>query len=264
MSLPDYRIFVDDSGNVDPKTTNDPLLRYGSITGVVFKRDHLESVFEPNFNRLVADHFGLIDGKPPLLHRRVLVKPPPTGPFAVLNDEKKRMRWDADCYDLIHETDYSVVTVCVDKVAFYYNNPNWRGDFYSVLVENVIERGYYLLRHVGTADVIVEQKSQRDLGIKQGFSRAMREGFRFISADRLGSVYTSKEINIEPKKAGYPGLQFADLLAAPAFAQCFMLHADRRAIPSGLHGRIATHLENVKFYRDHNGNPKGYGRVWRK
>ena len=37
-----YRVYIDDSGNVDDKASNNPALRYGSVTGVILKAEYLD------------------------------------------------------------------------------------------------------------------------------------------------------------------------------------------------------------------------------
>jgi len=57
-------------------------------------------------------------------------------------------------------------------------------------------------------------------------------------------------------------LQFADLLASTCFAHCRRIYANGPEFnPFAM--RVASLIETEKFYRDHNGNPHRYGRVWR-
>ena len=78
-----------------------------------------------------------------------------------------------------------------------------------------------------------------------------------------GSFLHADPHNIEPKKAGYPGLQFADLIARPAFAHCRAVYVKDTSDLTAFARQIAPILEDYKFYRDENGNPDRYGRVWR-
>src|ERR1700730_10237159 len=158
--MPRYRMFIDDTGNVDAKTSNDPLLRYGSITGVIFDRDYLSQTFDTSFRQVCKRHFGCDGtGVPHLLHRRVLAVPPKEGPFSVLRDESKRESWDSEAIRMFRLAKFTAITVSIDKIAFYYENPEWNGDFYEILVTNAIERFFYFLRSQGTGDVVIENKS---------------------------------------------------------------------------------------------------------
>lgn len=265
MERPQFSMFIDDTGDVTSSTTNNPAQRYASITGVIFDRDYLVSTFEPSFKKVVERHFGLDDiGKLPVLHRRKMISPPKKGPFSCLRDIVKRQAWDAACLDMMTRAKYTVITICLDKVAFYYHHPNAELDVYETLIQNAIERYFYFLRDNGHGDVIVEaQNPGTDEIIKARFRAAIERGTGFISGEKLQSVFTSKEINIEPKQAGFAGLQFADLLARPAFAHCRATYVNDTSDLTAFARQIAPILETYKFYRSKAGQPDGYGRVWR-
>ncbi|NML07921.1 DUF3800 domain-containing protein [Sphingomonas sp. G-3-2-10] len=258
-------MFIDDTGDVTNSTTNDAQNRYASITGVIIDRTYLEKTFEPSFQTIVKRHFGENeDGTPVILHRRKMISPPQLGPFACLRDQAKRDAWDRACLDMMTRAAYTVVTVCLDKVAFYYHHPKATLDVYQTLIQNAVERYFYFLRANGTGDVVVEaQNAGTDLAIKTRFRAVIENGSEHISADKLQAVFTSKEINIEPKSAGYPGLQFADLIARPAFAHCRAVYANDTSDLTAFARQIAPILENYKFYRSKEGKPDGYGRIWR-
>lgn len=258
-------MFIDDTGDVTNSTTNDPVQRYASISGVIFDRGYLAETFEPSFQKIVIRHFGTTEsGAAPVLHRRQMVKPPLKGPFACLRDGPKRASWDAACLDMMTRASYTVITVCLDKVAFYYHHPKATLDVYETLIQNAVERYFYFLKAHGTGDVVVEsQNPGTDAIIKARFRSVIEGGTEHISADKLQSVFTSREINIEPKSAGYVGLQFADLIARPAFAHCRATYVNDTSDLTAFARQIAPILENYKFYRDKNGKPDGYGRVWR-
>jgi len=132
-------MFVDDTGNVDRVTDNTPKLRFGAVAAVIMPMAYVESTFDRAFHSLAEKHFGLDPtGKPFVLHRRALVKPTLSGPFAPLLDKDKKASFDAHCMKMYEAADYTVITAAVDKVAFYYRYPNWDGDFYAVLVEALI------------------------------------------------------------------------------------------------------------------------------
>jgi hypothetical protein len=258
-------MFVDDTGDVTPSTTNDPKTRFASLTGVIFERDYLISTFEPGWRKLVGRTFGTDDdGNPPVLHRRKMISPPKEGPFACLHDDATRSKWNASCLDMMTRASYTVITISLDKVAFYYHHPKATLDVYETLFQNIVERYFYFLRTNGTGDVVVEaQNSSTDQAIKERFRKAIEGGTEHISSDKLQSVFESREIKIVPKKRGVIGLQMSDLLARPAFAHCRAMHTNDTSDLAGFAREIAPILENYKFYRDDEGKPDGYGRVWR-
>lgn len=258
-------MFIDDTGDVTNSTTNAPQNRYASITGVIIDRAYLSSTFEPSFQKIVRRHFGARDdGSPIVLHRRQMISPPQKGPFSCLKDDTKRAAWDASCLDMMTRASYTVITACLDKVAFYYHHPKATLDVYETLIQNAVERYFYFLRSNGSGDVVVEsQNPGTDRAIKERFRHVIENGTEHINAAKLQSVFTSKEINIEPKKAGYAGLQFADLIARPAFAHCRAVYVKDTSDLTAFARQIAPILEDYKFYRSKEGNPDGYGRVWR-
>jgi hypothetical protein len=265
MTKPKFTMFVDDTGDVTASTTNDAKTRFASLTGVIFDRDYLTATFEPGWRKVVGRTFGLDElGEPPRLHRRQMISPPERGPFACLRDPTTRANWNYSCLDMMTRAKYTVITVSLDKVAFYYHHPNSALDVYQILFQNIVERYFYYLRANGAGDVVVEaQNPGADQAIKSRFREIMEGGTEHIRTDLLGQVFTSKEIKIVEKKRGLIGLQMADLLARPAFAHCRAKYTGDTSDLTGFAREIAPILEDYKFYRDKGGNPDGYGRVWR-
>jgi hypothetical protein len=264
MTTP-YRLYMDDSGNVDPVATNALEIRYGSIIGVLFESKYLEETFNPSFEAIVTKHFGTnADGSPLVLHRRRLNKPPDHGPYSILHDAGKKAAWNAEALSMYRRAKYTVISACVDKVGWYWKYPEWSGDFYEVLVQAVLERSYYFLsRRKGIAEVNVETKGNRDQRIKEHYRHALVHGFDYISADKLRTVFTSKELNIIKKENCNPGGQMADLLAGPALQHIRHLHTGRHPVTSPFTQELCGILENDKYYREWWGGPSGFGRLWR-
>lgn len=159
---------------------------------------------------------------------------------------------------------YTVIAVCVDKVEFYAQHPNWQGSFYNVLVGNAIERYFYFLRNSGgTGDVMVEAiNADLDDELKELYREFYADGTDHIPANRLQPVLSSNEIKIQPKANDIAGLQLADLLASTCFSHCKRVYAEGPDYdPFAM--RVADLMEQEKFYRNRHGNPHGYGRIWR-
>ena len=255
-------MFIDDTGDVNPIASNHPQQRYASITGVIFEMDYLHSTFEPGFRVLRKKHFGLLrHGKPPILHLRKIKKA--EGHFAALINAERREAWQRDCLSMYKRAKYHVVTVSVDKIAFYYHHQNWDGDVYGLLVGNAIERFFYFLRGRGTGDVMAEAiNGDCDKRLRELYTGFYETGTEHISSDRLQSVLSTREIKIKPKNKDIDGLQFADLLASTSFNHCRRIYANGPDYdPFAM--SVAEVLEQEKFYRDPSGNPNRYGRVWR-
>lgn len=258
-------MFIDDTGCVKDEATNHPQRRFGGIVAVIFEIDYLRLRFEPGFDMLRRRHFGeRPDGTLPVLHLRKMKNPNPLGPFASLLDQDARERWDRDCLRMYRIADYQVITVCVDKIEFYAEHPNWEGGIYEMLVGNAIERYFYFLRKRGTGDVIAEATNgPLDQLLKALYRKFYENGTDHIPARLLRPVLSSKEIKIKPKSANVAGLQFADLLASTCFSHCKRIYANGPAFhPFSM--QVADIVETQKFYRNATTNdPHGYGRVWR-
>lgn len=259
---PRYRMFIDDTGNIDSAASNHPQRRFASITGVIFELEYLRLVFDIGFSMLKRRHFGLMpNGKPPVMHLRRLKQA--EGPFHVMTDNEKRAAWQRDCFSMYRRAQYHVITVSVDKIAFYNRHPNWQDDIYGLLVGNAVERYFYFLRDRGTGDVMAEAvNGPKDQVLKDLYKKFYETGTQHIPANLLQTVLSSKEIKIKPKNADVAGLQLADLLAGTCFNHCRRIYnfgPDYDAFAM----RVANLIEERKFYRDAKGNPHRYGRVWR-
>jgi len=256
-------MFIDDTGNVHSRTSNHPQNRFAGVVGVIFEMDYLHTTFEPSFNKLKGRHFGVgPDGKPPVLHLRRMKKA--EAPLTHLTSECCRKRWEKDCMRMYTIAAYSVIAICVDKVAFYAAHPEWQGSVYKLLVGNAIERYFYFLRNKrSTGDVLTEAtNSDLDQEIKELYSGFHANGTDHITGPTLRTRLSSNEIKIKPKSANIPGLPLADLLAATCFSHCKKIYAEGPDYDT-FAMEVADLIEGHKFYRDNKGNPHRYGRVWR-
>lgn len=260
-----YRMFIDDTGCVKNIASNHPQQRFGGIVGVIFELDYLRSTFEPGFDRIRERHFGRHDdGRLPTLHLRKMKQPNPKSIFGVLNDVRKRESWERDCYSMYSRAAYQVVAVGVDKVAFYARHPDWSGSIYELLVGNAIERFFYFLRGRGQGDVMAEAtNSGLDAELRGLYAKFYEHGTDHIKPDLLRSVLTTKEMKIKPKAPENVGLQVADMLASTCFSHLRQIYA-KGPDYSPFSMNVADLIEREKFYRNPlNGNPHGYGRIWR-
>lgn len=257
-----FRMFIDDTGLVTQLVSEHPQQRYASITGVILEWDYLTNKFDPDFIDLKRKHFGVdSNDQTHVLHLRKIKKC--DGPFQVLSIPEKRDAWEKACLSMYERAKFHVITVCIDKLQYRERYPDSEKSFYQMLVGNAIERYYYFLRGNGTGDVMAEATNQSlDAELKRLYRRFYESGSDHISAERLQSVLTSKEIKIKEKKENIPGLQLADLLASPCFAHCKAVYTGCDPA-KGYSGKVGAAIEQHRFYRDHSGNPHRYGRVWR-
>lgn len=260
-----YRIFIDDTSDIGNKTSNNPQLRYASISAVIMADDYRER-FDPAFYEMVAKHFGLEeDGRPPCVHRRRMIKPRADGPFAALLEDGARERWELDVRRLIKNADYKVITSCIDKVAFYYHHPNFDGNIYDLLVELAIERfSLFLHYNNSVGDVVIEAADpSTDRKLSTSYRDFMEKGNEHHTPNDLARRFSSKELKIEPKTSKIPGLQLTDLIAKPAFAHCLNEARNDASLITSYDRWVSDILVDSKFYRSRSGTIEGYGRVWR-
>jgi hypothetical protein len=257
-----YRMFIDDTGLVTNLTSNNPQQRFAGITGVILRWDYLSDTFDSSLIKLKQKHFGLNDkGRPPILHLRQIKKG--DGAFASLRNAATRKKWQIDCLKMYEAASYSVISVGVDKVAFYHAHPNWEGSIYELLVGNAIERYFYFLRYGGCGDVMAEAiNKDMDHELKKLYRRFYEQGTDHIPANRLQKVLTSTEIKIQPKEADIQGLQLADMLASTCLSHLRRIYASG-PVYDDFAMEVAGIIEGQKFYRDGQGNPHRYGRIWR-
>ena len=108
-------MYVDECGNPDLKSSDNPIHRFLSLTGVIISLDYVREVLNPQIESLKTNYFGSHPDDPVILHRKELVNA--KYPFEVLRDKKIRMQFDVELLELLENWEYTVVTVCLDKIA---------------------------------------------------------------------------------------------------------------------------------------------------
>ena len=106
-------MYVDECGNPDLKSSDNPIHRFLSLTGVIISLDYVREVLNPQIESLKTKYFGSHPDDPVILHRKELVNA--KYPFEVLRDQKIRMQFDVELLELLENWEYTVVTVCLDK-----------------------------------------------------------------------------------------------------------------------------------------------------
>ena len=73
--LTEYRMYVDEVGNADLRSSDDPNHRFLSLTGVVLELGHVESVVHPQMEALKSAYFGSHPDDPVILVRSLPLLP---------------------------------------------------------------------------------------------------------------------------------------------------------------------------------------------
>jgi hypothetical protein len=108
-----YRIYIDEVGNPDLGSSDDPNHRFLSLTGVILELGHVERVVHPQMEALKAKFFRSHPDDPVIFHRKEMLNARP--PFAALKDGELRRQFDEELLGLLATWPYTVITVCLDK-----------------------------------------------------------------------------------------------------------------------------------------------------
>lgn len=211
-----HRIYVDEVGNSDLGSSDDPNHRYLSLTGVIVDLTHIEQVIHPEMELLKARFFRHHPDEPVILHRKEMINA--KGPFDVLRNEDTRQQFDEALLTHLRSWSYVVVSVCLDKKRHKETYTVWRHDPYHYCLEVLLERFvFFLERAKAEGDVMAESRGGRnDLRLKDSFMRLWEKGTDYISPDRFQKVLTSRQLKVKSKINNIAGLQLADLVAHPS------------------------------------------------
>ena len=253
-----YRLYVDEVGNPDLKSSADENHRFLCLAGIIVDLDYVIRVLSPDLEALKVRYFGSHPDEPIILHRKeILYKKPP---FSTLQNPETELRFNNELLDKLHEWDYSVITVIIDKREHSEKYSTWRYDPYHYCQEVLIER-YRLFLNINKAkgDVMFESRGgKEDMRLKRSFRAIMDSGTHNLSSEVLHMHLTSVELKIKSKQTNIAGLQVADLIAHPARRCCFKNFFGMDDAQYTFGDRVIEILENEKFFR-YNGEIRSYG-----
>jgi len=211
-----YRIYIDEVGNPDLESSDDPNHRFLSLTGIILELDYVKSVLHPQMEALKAKYFDYHPDEPIVLHRREIVNARP--PFQNLSDPDIRSRFDAELLTLLRSWHYTVISVCLDKKRHKEAYTTWRYDPYHYCLEMLLERYVLFLGRMNArGDTMAESRGgKEDRRLKDSFHRLWKQGTHFLNAEIIQAALTSGQLKIKPKANNIAGLQLADLLAHPS------------------------------------------------
>ena len=123
-----YRIYIDEVGNPDLESSDNPNHRFLSLTGVILELEYVESIVHPQMEALKAKFFRSHPDEPVIFHRKEMVNAKP--PFECLKDPEIQKQFDRELLNLIESWEYIVITVCLDKKKHKETYTAWRYDPY--------------------------------------------------------------------------------------------------------------------------------------
>jgi hypothetical protein len=253
-----YRIYVDEVGNPDLKSSENFDHRFLSLTGVIIDLDYVRKILFSEFEKLKADYFDYHPDEPIIFHRKELLKKKP--PFSNLQHKEVEQKFNAELLDKLRSWRFSVISVLIDKQEHDQRYSTWKYDPYHYCQEILLERfRLYLDINNAKGDVMFESRgSKEDMRLKKSFRRIIESGTNNLNPADLQEHFTSKELKVKPKTANISGLQIADLLAHPARRWFYknVLNLDDGKVTFG--DKIIEILDHDKFFR-YNGKIYGYG-----
>lgn len=214
-----YRMYVDEVGNPDLESSDNPNHRFLSLTGVIISLDAVKDMIHPEVESLKTKYFGSHPDDPVIFHRKELLSAKP--PFQVLNDPKTRESFDSDLLNYLEKWEYAVITVCLDKKRHRDTYTTWRYDPYHYCLAILLERfNFRLNRQKAVGDVMAESRGgKEDRRLKDSYLRLWDQGTDYVEPAEFQHSLTSRQLKVKPKTSNVSGLQLADMLAHPSRAE---------------------------------------------
>jgi hypothetical protein len=198
-----YRIYIDEVGNPDLESSDNPNHRFLSLTGVILGLDYVASVVQPKMEALKAKYFPHHPDEPVVFHRTEMLNALP--PFQVLRDHVVRERSDDDLLGLMSEWDYTVISVCIDKKKHKDSYAVWRYDPYHYCLMILLERYVFFLKRAQShGDAMAESRGgNEDRRLKAAFLRLWKQGTDYVGPDQFQAALTSNS-RLKPSRIILP------------------------------------------------------------
>lgn len=212
-----FRIYIDEVGNNDIGSSNNPNHRYLCLTGVVFDLDYVKTTLTPELENLKSRYFSSHPDDPVIFHRKELINK--KFPFKALSDPSIEKNFSTELLALLSHWKFKTITVLIDKLEHQNRYSTWKYDPYHYCMAIIFERYHLRLKEVGiTGDMMFESRGgKEDIRLKEAYRRIFEHGTEWIKHEDIDETITSKELKIKPKAANVAGLQIADLLAYPLY-----------------------------------------------
>jgi hypothetical protein len=211
-----FRIYIDEVGNPDLESSEDPNHRFLSLTGVILDLDYVQQIVHPQMENLKGKYFSSHPDEPVVFHRSEMVNG--LAPFQSLRDPEVRRNFDDELLRLLDAWDYRVISVCLDKKKHKETYTVWRYDSYHYCLAVLLERFvFFLNRRASRGDALAESRGgKEDRRLKAAYTRLWEHGTDFVGPDQFQRALTSKQLKVKLKTNNVSGLQLADLLAHPS------------------------------------------------
>lgn len=106
-----YRIYIDEVGNADLESSDNPNHRFLSLTGVILELDYVRTTVHPQMEALKQRFFHPHPDEPVIFHRKEMVNR--LAPFEALRDDALREAFDRELLQLLR--DWEIVW-CTEEI----------------------------------------------------------------------------------------------------------------------------------------------------
>jgi hypothetical protein len=172
VQMKKYRLYIDEVGNSDLGSSNNPNHRYLSLTGIIIDLEYVSKTVFSAVEELKQQYFGSHPDEPIILHRKELVNK--QRPFESLQNPETEKSFNKDILELLQNLDYAVISVVIDKQEHQERYRVWRFDPYHYCLTVMIERYVLWLKDRNAiGDVMAESRGgKEDKRLKDSFERA--------------------------------------------------------------------------------------------
>jgi len=197
-----YRMYVDESG--DQGMSNLVSLqkqgnRYLALCGVIFEFGSSYNKFAFELEELKANFFEYHADDPIILHRRDILDK--RGVFKRLLDKDVNNSFDNQILDLMSKTEFTVITIVIDKLELLkrYTNP-WH-PYHSALTMLMQRYSPYLAKNHSKGDIWVESRGKReDRLLRETYAEVFQNGCMFNTSSLYKQTLTSKNLKNHTQK----------------------------------------------------------------
>lgn len=255
-----FRLFVDEVGHHNMKSSSDPNERYLGLTGVIIQRSYEQEEFTDKLEALKTAVLGRCDF---CLHRRDIIDKK-LDPFTVLKDEDKKKEFDLALLEIIGEAKYRLFTVVIDKREHKARYAVWQFQPFTNCMTVMLERYVQWLHRLDTiGDVMAESRGKKEnKQLAKSYRRIYARGTDHVPANLFQARLTSNEIKLKQKSANIPGLQLADLIANPSCRE-LICNATNQQMTAEFGKKVVEVLYRKKYLRSvYDGHVSGWGTKW--
>lgn len=210
---PQYRVYIDESGDHTYRRLTDLSKIYLGLTGLVIRKTNYSPNIPESLEALKKRFLTYDPDIPPILVRSDIINR--RSAFWVLRDATVRARWDAAILDFFENLPAQIFTIVIDKKEHLDQYPTDTWDPYSyslfVLLDRI--RGWLNLQGAA-ADIMPESRGQKeDNQLLAAYVELRTVGSYYANANEYQRTFPTERLLFRKKEHNVAGLQLADLLA---------------------------------------------------